>query len=149
MTRPLGPSVVDASAIVPIVANDSSSARAEQWFEGAQTTLEDSLTVDLFDAECANALWKRVRWAPWPVEEAEAALDRVLALPIRRVALGAVLTAALRLAVTYGLSVYDACYVALARASGLPLVTADRRLAEAARAIGCEALCFTEDLDAP
>jgi predicted nucleic acid-binding protein len=121
--------VVDASAIVPVVANDSSSVRAERWFEGAQTALEDSLTVDLFDAECANALWKRVRWAPWPIEEAEAALDRVLALPFRRVTLGVVVGDALRLAVTSRLSVYDACYVALAVASGLPLVTADRRLA--------------------
>ncbi len=145
MTRRVGPCVIDASAIVPVVAHDSSSVRAERWFEGAQATLEDSLTVDLFDAECANALWKRVRWAPWPIEEAEAALDRVLALPFRRVTLGVVVGDALRLAVTSRLSVYDACYMALAVASGLPLVTADRRLARATRAAGCGALCFTEE----
>lgn len=149
MTRRVGPCVVDASAIVPVVANDSSSVRADRWFEGAQATLEDSLTVDLFDAECANALWKRVRWAPWPIEVAEAALDRVLALPVRRVSLGVVVGDALRLAVTSELSVYDACYVALAVASGLPLVTADRRLANAARKAGCDALCLTEEAAAP
>ena len=149
MIRRVGPCVIDASAIVPVIANDSCSVRAERWFEAAQDTLGDCLTVDLFDAECANALWKRVRWVPWPIEDAAVALDRVLALPFRRVAVGVVVGDALRLAVGLGLSVYDACYVALAVASGLPLVTADRRLAQAARTAGCEALCLTERPHAP
>ncbi len=77
------------------------------------------------------------------------ALDRVLALPFRRVAVGAIVGDALQLAVRLGLSVYDACYVALALACHLPLVTADRRLAQAARTAGCDALCLTEEPAAP
>jgi predicted nucleic acid-binding protein len=149
LTERVGPCVIDASAVLPVIASDTSSVRATRWFEAARDSLEDCLTVDLFDAECANALWKRVRWVPWPIDEAEVALDRVLALPFRRVAVGAIVGDALQLAVRLGLSVYDACYVALALACHLPLVTADRRLAQAARTAGCDALCLTEEPAAP
>lgn len=42
----------------------------------------------------------------------------------------------LELARTHGLSVYDAAYLELAQRRALPLATADRRLAAAARAAG-------------
>ena len=137
--------MIDASAIVPVLAGESWSARAGKWF-AAQDHLDESVTVDLFDAECASALWKRVRRAHWSVEDAERALGRALALPFSRIALGDVVADALRLSLRLDTTVYDACYVALAVASGLPLVTADRRLARAARKAGCDALCFTEEV---
>ncbi len=137
--------VVDASAMLPVVDLEPCSERAREWFVGLGDRLAESATVDLFDVECANALWKRVHREHWPIEAAQTALSRVLGLPLRRVAVTEVVGDALRLAVGLGLSVYDACYVALAVASALPLVTADRRLARAARRAGCDVLCFTEE----
>jgi predicted nucleic acid-binding protein len=140
-----GPGVVDASAILPIVDLERCTFRAEEWLAAARRHAEESITVDLFDVECANALWKRVRRELWAPRRAEQALTQILELPFRRIPLGSVVSDALVIALTQGLSAYDACYVALARISGLQLVTADRRMARAARALGCEALCFLED----
>ncbi len=144
MTTALGPWVVDASAVIPLVADESSSARADLWF-AALVDLPSCVTLDLCDAECTNALWKRRRWARWSLEEAEAALESVLSLPFQRVPFRELAAEALRLAAELGLTAYDACYVALATTTGLPLATADRRMARAARAAGCTVLCLTED----
>lgn len=119
--------------------------RAEEWLSAARRHLDESITVDLFDLECANALWKRVRRELWAPQRAEQALSQILELPFRRISLGTVVSDALAIALSQGLTAYDACYVALALASGLPLVTADRRMARVTRALGREALCFAEE----
>jgi predicted nucleic acid-binding protein len=137
--------VVDASAILPVVDIERYTDRAERWLIEVQPAGAQVVTVDLFDAECANAVWKRVRREQWAPRRAEQALSFVLALPFRRLPLREVVEDALVLGMTYGLSVYDACYVALAVVSGLPLVTADRRLATVARQAGCEVVCFAEE----
>ena len=64
-------------------------------------------------------------------ENAGEIVEAVLAFPLRVVPLGSVVGAALTVAIERELSVYDACYVALAEAAGATLVTADRRLADA------------------
>jgi predicted nucleic acid-binding protein len=140
-----GASVIDASAIVPIIAKEACSASAGRWFRAAQDHLASSVTIDLFDAECASAVWKRVRWSRWSIEDAELALGRVLALPFPRIAFREIAGEALRLAWRFEITVYDACYAALALSSGLPLVTADKRLARAARQAGCEVVCFADE----
>lgn len=48
--------------------------------------------------------------------------------------------ATLDLALAHGLTVYDAAYLELAKRSGLPMATLDRRLADAARREGVELL---------
>lgn len=53
------------------------------------------------------------------------------ALPVQRMPLRVLTTAALAVAVERGLSVYDACYVVVAEALEAPLLTADRRRADA------------------
>jgi len=131
VTSDATPFVVDASAILPIVDVEPCSPRAERWFAAAQEYAEHSITVDLFDAECANGLWKRVRRESWSLDDALEALGRILELPYRRIPLRALIEDALDLGVTLELAVYDACYVALAEAIGCPLLTADQRLAAA------------------
>jgi len=149
MKEPFGPYVVDASAVIPLVAGEPCSERAEEWFTAAAVYTGNSATVDLYDAECTNALWKRQRWAKWSLGDCELALESALSLPFQRVPFRDVAVDALRLAAKLGLTGYDAGYVALARASLMPLVTADRRLAEAVRRAGCEALCLAEDAGTP
>lgn len=137
--------MVDASAILPIVDLERCTPRAEEWLVTVRRQTQESITVDLLDVECANALWKRVRRELWAPRRAEQALAQILELPFRRVPLGSVVSDALLIALTHGLSAYDACYVALARISGLQLVTGDQHMARAARTLGCEVLCFTEE----
>lgn len=72
-----------------------------------------------------------------PIEEAVEALTDLFSIPLEvvpPVLVGA--HAALQLASRLGLSYYDASYVALAEALDCSLITADRRLAQRARAHG-------------
>lgn len=86
---------------------------------------------DLFVAEVTNALAVRVHASRWPIGKAAVALELVLAWPLIVQQSGPLATSALESAVELGLSAYDALYAVLSRELGLPLVTADRRLAAA------------------
>jgi predicted nucleic acid-binding protein len=90
---------------------------------------------DLVYAEVANALLSYVRGRELTSVDAQTALRLILEVPLRTVSLRTLAPDALALAEEIGLSVYDATYALLARATGGTLVTADRRLAEAADAV--------------
>ena len=85
-------------------------------------------TVDFLDIECANVLASTTRHGTIDLPYAEASLGIVAALPLARWPSAAVLQSALRLSCEHDVSVYDACYVALADALGIPVITADDRL---------------------
>ena len=72
-----------------------------------------------------------------PIEEAAEALADLYLIPLDVAPLALLnAEATLRLASIRGLSFYDATYVALAETLDCPLITADRRLADRARATG-------------
>jgi predicted nucleic acid-binding protein len=62
--------------------------------------------------------------------EADGAIDFLLDLPFEVHSLRLLARQALALSLARGVSVYDACYLALAMGYDAVLVTADRRLAE-------------------
>ncbi len=86
---------------------------------------------DLFWVELANALWKVVRRAELSADNAASAISFVRDLDIATLASVDLVPQALDLAVTYGRTVYDSLYVALAVQSKSELITADERLANA------------------
>jgi predicted nucleic acid-binding protein len=97
------------------------------------TCLTDPASVfhvpDLFYAECANILWKQAQrgnCTPAHTTTHYAALAR---LPLQRTATADLCADALRLALAHGITAYDACYFALAQRQGVPLITADQKLA--------------------
>ena len=65
--------------------------------------------------------------------DAVAALEVVLALPLRAHRNGKLAPGAVALAIETGLTAYDCCYAVLCESIDAPLVTADRRLAGAVR----------------
>ena len=105
--------VVDASAWAGVITPEATTAAA----------------CALLLAETANLLWKKVRRAQVVAD------DAVRALAITRRAFGllvpmtALADAALDLALRRDHPAYDCVYVALAAREGIPLVTADTRLA--------------------
>lgn len=101
---------------------------------------------DLFDAECANVIRTSVARGRLRDGQAGRALRLVLEMPGQRVASGLLVEAALVLALAVKVSVYDACYLALADLLGVPLVTADRRLVEAAALSGHDVI-FLGDVE--
>jgi len=78
-----------------------------------------------------HAVLRYVRSRRLEAGDAAEIVEAVLALPLRVAPLGSLVQAALAVASERELSVYDACYVALAEAAGATLVTADARLAHA------------------
>lgn len=119
--------VVDASVSVKWVLEEDDSWMARELVRARLLAPEFMLL------ECANVLWHRVRRGELDRERASAKLGWLAKAPVTLVADRRLLKAALDMAMTLGHPVYDCLYLALAEDELLPLVTADRHLAEAAR----------------
>jgi len=119
--------VVDASIVVRGLT--SAGPAADLLAEIGDTALV-AHAPDLIVAETANALAVAVRTNERSLESAQFLLGVFAASPIELHASTPLAPAALELAATRRLSAYDALYAVLADALEVPLVTADRRLAE-------------------
>lgn len=86
---------------------------------------------DLFWVELGNVLWKAVRRGRCTRLTAEAGLSAVRRQGLLTAASGALIDAALEIALRFDRTVYDSIYVALARQRSAQLITADERLANA------------------
>ena len=121
--------VIDASVAVKWVLPEPGSEQAGALLAAVAA---GDLAIDVPDiciAEITNVLWKRCRrrdeLTPRQARQAQALLLEVLPAPTPSAEL---VSTALEIALTYGHSVYDCLYVALAELRGCPLVTADRPL---------------------
>ncbi len=118
--------LLDASVAIKVVV-------AEPGSELAQPVLDHALVApDLLLPECGNILWKKVRKGDLPAAEAEGAALALLALKVELLPSSRLLAGALRRAARLAHPVYDCLYIEAAATLGLPLVTADRRLARLA-----------------
>lgn len=99
-----------------------------EGYTSGQITL---LVPDLFWPEFGNILWKAVRGERISRQSAEEALSMLADIALPTASSLPLLSNALGMAVTFGRTVYDCIYVALALARNLPLITADERLANA------------------
>lgn len=135
MAPPPDDYVLDATVVIQHLIREANTPAADALFDrlGASTQLH----VPAFCfVECANVLWKRVRFHGLPAATAATLLSNLLALPLAISPSTTLLPAALALGIHHTLSVYDALYIALAQERGCPLVTEDRRQADVARALG-------------
>jgi predicted nucleic acid-binding protein len=129
---PATSAVFDASALVRGVLGEEDTAGAA-WIEAVVAGRVRGLVPELAFAEVANALAVSVRGREVRTDQAHGALNRVLGLPLDVVRLDVLVREALRRALASRISVYDACYLVATDAFDAVLVTADRRLARAAR----------------
>jgi len=121
---------VDASVGVKLFLEESGSEEAERLFALLGRDPPHVIAVpDLFFIECANVFRSRVHRRLMTAEQARQAFAILRTLPLQTVSSPEVTPAALDLALALGLSVYDGTYAALAERLGVPLVTADRKLA--------------------
>lgn len=117
--------VVDASVLAPVVADGGPDGqRFRRRLDG-----ERIIGPDLLRIEVTSVLRRRANAGLLTTEQAEAAMQDLLAFPIEVFPTSALLPRVwdLRANVT----AYDGCYTALAEAADCPLLTADRRLAGA------------------
>lgn len=116
--------VVDASVVIKWFVPEIHSDRARRLLAAAH----QYLSPDLLFPEVGNAIWKKVRRGELTAEE-----GRQLAIDIARIAVETVSTRGLMidaqaLAITTGVTVYDAMYLALAIRLETELITADDKL---------------------
>jgi predicted nucleic acid-binding protein len=131
MTALLTSCVIDASVGMKLVVDESLSDEVAQFITGVIRDGGTLFVPDLFYVECTNVLWKHVRRFGYPAELAHTHLGILMRLSVKTMPTFPLLDQALTLAMTYGLSAYDACYVALADHLALPLITADVKLVTA------------------
>jgi predicted nucleic acid-binding protein len=123
--------IVDASAGIKLFIEEDYSAEIQKLFRYlSQGEFNAAFVPDLFFVECANILWKLVRRGSYPPNLAEQHLADLKELELLVTPTSELHERAFQLAVKYGISAYDACYVALAERLELPLLTADERLAQ-------------------
>lgn len=125
--------VLDASIAASWFLPDEQSDAAERLI--VQLATSPGLVPSLFWFEIRNLFimaQRRGRLAPGA---ALVATEQLRALPLNEGGNGAD-NAIIDIALRHGLSGYDASYVALAKANGLPLATLDQKMATAARSEG-------------
>ena len=124
--------VVDASVAIKLFIEEPLSEQAHGLFGRLADPSPIRLYApDLLYIECANILWKAVtRWG-MPAYDAAVALSQLQQLLLDVTSTADLAGEALALAVANHITAYDACYVALARQLGAPLVTADKPLVTA------------------
>jgi predicted nucleic acid-binding protein len=130
----LRPVIVDASVALKWclpAATEDLVVRAEAILEDYQMGIAKFLVPDLFWPELGNALWRAVWRQKITPERAEAGYQKIAEFQIPTSPTSKLMPAALKMAMTYGRTVYDSLYVALAVHSQGELVTADERLANA------------------
>jgi predicted nucleic acid-binding protein len=118
--------VVDASVVANVVADDAESGHV------ARVRVEEAGDVaapDLVDVETTSVLRRAWLRGGLSEERFAAAIDDLLAFPIRRWPTRDLIPRAFELRAN--VSAHHACYVALAEALDCPLLTADARLASA------------------
>jgi predicted nucleic acid-binding protein len=124
--------VVDASVGIKLFIDEPLSDAAYVLFEHlSQDPPAELFVPDLFYIECANILLKTMRRFGRSLEDSQADLADLRRLALRSTPTADLMEEALVLAHEHQLSAYDACYAALAKRLGVPVITADEHLAEA------------------
>jgi predicted nucleic acid-binding protein len=121
---------VDSSVAIKLFVVEPDSAQADALFAHLAADPETRFYApSLLYAECANILWKYVRRLGCPRKNAERSLSMLMDLSIDSIGIAEIILDAHRIAQSWDVSVYDACYAAAAVRMNVPLITADARLA--------------------
>ncbi|HET8607395.1 MAG TPA: type II toxin-antitoxin system VapC family toxin [Gaiellaceae bacterium] len=120
------PIVVDTSALVELLLATPRSEAVRR-----ATAASEIVAAELVDAEALSVIRRLERGRGIDAGRAADAIAELERAPFRRFQLQPLIAAAW--ALRQAVSTYDAFHVALAQALGCPLVTADHRLARAAR----------------
>lgn len=124
--------VLDASVGIKLFVEEEFSDKVHSLFAKLADDPQAEIHVpDLFYIECANILLKYTVRYKRPIEDSLADLKDLKSLSLQVTSTSELIEDALQLAKQKNLTAYDACYAVLAQKLELPLVTADKPLANA------------------
>jgi predicted nucleic acid-binding protein len=118
--------VIDASAVVELLLASERADAVERSIEGVDLVAPDSL-----NPEVLQAIRGLERSGKVDRDRAEEMLANLLLMSVARAPTFGLMFGAW--ALRHNLTAYDACYIALARRLGAPLITGDHRIAGAPR----------------
>ena len=116
--------VVDASVVLKWFVPEIHSDAACRLLSATH----QYLSPDLLLPEVGNAIWKKVRRGELTAEEGQRLAADISSVAVETVSTRGLMIDAHALAITTGLTVYDAMYLALAVRLKTEMITADERL---------------------
>jgi len=122
--------VIDASVLIKFFIPEILSEKAEELYSQVGEGSLRLLAPDLIFAEVGNIIWKKHRMKELNPSEAKEITDVIVSLPLEIAASKTLMPLAVDVGLAYGITVYDAIYVSLAKIHETILVTADRKLVE-------------------
>lgn len=122
--------VLDASVLIRSAIDRE--PRAREWVRAVEAGDVEGHVPDVAYAETVSGLAKYIRARLVAPKVAAQIVEEVVLLPLHSHGHARLAAATLALVLEHGLSAYDASYLALARSLEATLITADRRLAQAA-----------------
>ncbi len=123
--------VIDASVLIKAYIPECGSEQAGRVLCRFEAGEVDLVAPDLIYPETGNILWKKVRREELMESEAQEIADAISGLPLQVESGRSLMPMALDIAMTCGVTVYDALYVALATAHETQMLTADGKLVSA------------------
>ena len=127
MSNPLR-CVIDANVGIKRFIADPLTTKVNQLLAHLNISDTQIYIPDLFYIEIANIFWKYVRAGMYTAEEVQADLATLKSLSLVVVSTAELMEEAVNIAITYGISAYDASYVTLSHRVCSPLLTLDQRL---------------------
>lgn len=118
--------VIDASVSLKWYLPEYDSQRARKWYEAIKKSRIFAIAPDFLIFECANVLLKKHKITP---SDTVSIIDDLKHLGIELVPSGTLrIEAIIDLSNQFGLTIYDAIYLELARLTDTVLVTTDSHL---------------------
>lgn len=127
MSNPLR-CIIDANVGIKQFIADPLTPKVNQLLAHSNISNTEIYIPDLFYIEVTNIFWKYVRAGMYTAVEVQADLATLKSLSIRVVSTAELMEEAVNIAIAYGISAYDASYVALSHRVSAPLLTLDQRL---------------------
>ncbi|MDJ0903541.1 MAG: type II toxin-antitoxin system VapC family toxin [Xenococcus sp. MO_188.B8] len=123
--------VIDANVGIKRFISDPLSAKTKQLLDTLSNPQTEIFIPDLFYIEIANIFWKYVRAELYPASQVQTDLYILKRFPFKVISTSELMGEAVSLAINFGISAYDAAYVALSRRVNAPLLTLDKKLIKA------------------
>jgi predicted nucleic acid-binding protein len=123
--------VIDASVLIKFYVPEIHFDKAEELLTRVEQGDVMLFAPDLIYPEVGNILWKKQRMKELTRSEAEEITDAIISLPLKIETSKLLLPLAMDIAMAYGITIYDALYLSMARIYETKMITADRKLTDA------------------
>ena len=122
--------VIDASVLIKFYVPEILSDKAEELLTRMERGDVMLLAPDLIYPEVGNILWKKQRLKELTRSEVEEITDTIISLPLKIETSKLLLPLAIDIGTAYGVTIYDALYLSMARIYEIKMMTADRKLVD-------------------